>query len=268
MTLLGPAWACLGPMLGLCPMLASVRTMLTHVASRSGLGQERGRGCSCACLCSASCLLLSSASCSSSSSRACSCSLFLFFFFFFFFFFFVFFFFFFFCFFFFFFFVVSCLVLFLFESHVRAQVSILWLSWAQLGPVLAPCYAYVGLCCPYLGPILAPCWPILALSWPHVGPSWPYVGPRLAYVGPSLAHVGPMLAHLGAYVGASLGVFLAIYVATPSKCQLVRFFPLPRAQNHVKTTVFQHRQDKIRGRRGPRNTVKNDVFEPYTQNTV
>ena len=127
---------------------------------------------------------------------------------------------------------------------------------------------YVGLCCPYLGPILAPCWPILALSWPHVGPSWPYVGPRLAYVGPSLAHGGPMLAHLGAYVGASLGVFLAIYVATPSKCQLVRFFPLPRAQNHVKTTVFQHRQDKIRGRRGPRNTVKNDVFEPYTQNTV
>ena len=76
-----------------------------------------------------------------------------------------------------------------------------------------------------------------------------------------------MLAHLGAYVGASLGVFLAIYVATPSRCQLFRFFPLPGAQNHVKTTVFEHRQDRRRGRRGARNTVKNDVFEPYTQNT-
>ena len=46
-----------------------------------------------------------------------------------------------------------------------------------------------------------------------------------------------------------------------------RFFPLPGAQNHVKTTVFEHRQDRRRGRRGARNTVKNDVFEPYTQNT-
>ena len=108
---------------------------------------------------------------------------------------------------------------------------------------------------------------MLALSWPHVGPSWPYVGPMLAYVGPMLTHVGPMLAHLGAYVGASLGVFLAIYVETPSRCQLVRFFPLPGAQNHVKTTVFEHRQDKIRGRRGARNTVKNDVFERRMQNT-
>ena len=110
---------------------------------------------------------------------------------------------------------------------------------------------------------------MLALSWPHVGPSWPYVGPRLAYVGPILAHVGPMLAHLGAYVGASLGVFLAIYVATPSRCQLVRFFPLPGAQNHVKTTVFERRQDEIRGRRGARNTVKNDVFEHlHAENTA
>ena len=82
-----------------------------------------------------------------------------------------------------------------------------------------------------------------------------------------LAHVGPMLAHLGAYVGASLGVFLAIYVETLSSCQLVRFFPLPGAQNHVKTTVFEHRQDKIRGRRGARNPVKREVFEPHAQNT-
>ena len=113
----------------------------------------------------------------------------------------------------------------------------------------------------YLGPILAP-------SWPYVGPSWPYVGPRLAYVGPMLAHVGPMLAHLGAYVGASLGVFLAIYVATPSRGQLFRFFPLPGAQNHAKTTVFARRQDKIRGRRGARNTVKNGVFARETQNSM
>ena len=127
---------------------------------------------------------------------------------------------------------------------------------------------YVGLCWPYLGPVLAYLGPMLVLSWPHVGPSWPYVGPRLAYVGPMLAHVGPMLAHLGAYVGASLGVFLAIYVATPSRCQLFRFFPLPGAQNHAKTTVFARRQDKIRGRRGARNTVKNGVFERYTQNSM
>ena len=122
--------------------------------------------------------------------------------------------------------------------------------------------------------MLALCWPYVGLSWPHVGPCWPqvgpswaYVGPMLAYLGPMLAHVGPMLAHLEAYVGASLGVFLAIYVETPSRCQLVRFFALPGAQNHVKTTVFAHRQDKIRGRRGPRNTVKNDVFERHAQNT-
>ena len=108
---------------------------------------------------------------------------------------------------------------------------------------------------------------MLALSWPHVGPSWPYVGPRLAYVGPRLAHVGPMLAHLEAYVGASWAVFWARYVATPSSSQLVRFFPLAGAQNHVKTTVFQHRQDKIRGRRRAPNTVKHDVFEHRTQKT-
>ena len=83
-----------------------------------------------------------------------------------------------------------------------------------------------------------------------------------------LAHVGPMLAHLGAYVGASWGVFLAIYVATPSRGQLFRFFPFPGAQNHVKTTVFARRQDKIRGRRGARNTVKDGVFERYTQNSM
>ena len=90
----------------------------------------------------------------------------------------------------------------------------------------------------------------------------------LAYLGPMLAHVGPMLAHLGAYVGASLAVFLAIYVETPSRCQLVRFFPVPGAQNHVKTTGFARRQDKIRGRRRARNTVKREVFEQHAQNPL
>ena len=119
-------------------------------------------------------------------------------------------------------------------------------------------------------PMLALCWPILAVGpcWPQVGPSWAYVGPMLAYLGPMLAHVGPMLAHLGAYVGASLAVFLAIYVETPSRGQLFRFFPLPGAQNHVKNTVFARRQDKIRGRRRARNTVKHDVFEPRAQNPL
>ena len=130
------------------------------------------------------------------------------------------------------------------------------LSWTHVRPVLA-----------YVGPSLALCWPILAPCWPYLGPMLAHLGPRLAYVGPMLAHVGSMLAHLGAYVGASLGVFLAIYVETPSRCQLLRFFPLPGAQNHVKTTVFEHRQDKIRGRRGARNTVKHDVFERRAQNT-
>ena len=79
---------------------------------------------------------------------------------------------------------------------------------------------------------------MLALSRPMLALSWPYIGPMLAYVGPMLAHVGPMLAHLGAYVGASSAVFWAMYVATPSRCQLFRFFPLPGAQNHVKTHGF------------------------------
>ena len=38
--------------------------------------------------------------------------------------------------------------------------------------------------------------------------------------------------------------------------------PPPGPQNHVKTEVFAHRQDKIRRRREARNTVKKDGFEP------
>ena len=88
---------------------------------------------------------------------------------------------------------------------------------------------------------------MLALCWPMLAPCWPILGPMLAL---------------------AWAFFLAIYVATPSKCQLFRFFPLPGAQNHAKTTVFAHRQDKIRGRRGARNTVKNGVFERETQNSM
>ena len=105
---------------------------------------------------------------------------------------------------------------------------------------------------------------MLALSWPMLALSWPYVGPMLAYVGPMLAYVGPRLA----YVGASLAVFGAIYVETASRCQLYRFFPHPGTQNHVKTTVFARRQDKIRGRRRARNTVKHEVFEQHAQNPL
>ena len=136
---------------------------------------------------------------------------------------------------------------------------------------MGSCSAYVGLRWPYLGPMLAlccpmlaPCWPMLALCWPCLGPMLALCCPMLAYVGPMLAYVGPMLAHLGAYVDASSAVFWAIFVAAyveaPSRGQLFRFFPLPGAQNHVKTTVFEHRQDKIRGRRRARNTVKREVF--------
>ena len=85
---------------------------------------------------------------------------------------------------------------------------------------------------------------MLALCWPMLAPCWPILGPMLAL---AWAFFWPsMLQHL-----------------QDANCS--DFFPLPGAQNHVKTTVFARRQDKIRGRRGARNTVKNDVFEPYTQ---
>ena len=70
-----------------------------------------------------------------------------------------------------------------------------------------------------------------------------------------LAYVGPMLAHLGAYIGAISAVFFGNlccgYIETPSRCKLFRFFPLPGARNHVKTTVFARHQHKIRALRRP-----------------
>ena len=126
----------------------------------------------------------------------------------------------------------------------------------------------------YLGPILALCWPILAPSWPYLGPMLAHLGPMLALGWPMLALCWPMLAPCWPILGPMLALAWAFF--WPSMLQhlqdanfsdFFRFFPLPGAQNHVKTTVFAHRQDKIRGRRGARNTVKNDVFEPYTQNT-
>ena len=269
-----PSYDSLGPSLGLSwahvrpmPMLASVRTMLTHVASRSGLGQERGRGCSCACLCSASCLLLRLrrvhlllrvlvlvlCSCSSSSSFFLLLLLLL---------------------------LLCLLRLLLLLLRASSSSSSSCRAWScscsshMFGPKY-PSYDFLG----PIGlswPMLGLCWPMLALAWPCVGLSWPHVGPilapcwprsflsRLAYVGPMLAHVGCMLAHLGAYVGASLGVLWPSMLKHLQVANL--FFPLPGAQNHVKTTVFEQRQDKIRGRRGARNTV-HDVFERRAQNT-
>ena len=104
---------------------------------------------------------------------------------------------------------------------------------APLGPILAQVGPMLG----YVGPILGPCWAYVGLCWPY----------------------GPMLSPLGSYVGAIFG---------PSMCLKMPIFPSrapPRAQNHVKTNVLEHRQDKIRGHR----SVKNDVFlTPRAKNTV
>ena len=120
---------------------------------------------------------------------------------------------------------------------------ILALCW----PILAPCWPYLGPMLAHLGPMLALCWPMLALGWPMLAPCWPILGPLLAL---AWAFFWPsMLQHL-------------------QDANFSDFFPLPGAQNHVKTTVFARRQDKIRGRRGARNTVKNGVFERETQNSM
>ena len=99
--------------------------------------------------------------------------------------------------------------------------------------------------------MLSPSWAYIAYAGLILGPCWAYVGPMLAYVGPICLS---MLSHLGSYVGVMFRPF--IYVETILRCQ---FFPSrapPRAQNHVKTDVFEHRQDKIRAHRRARNTVK------------
>ena len=90
-----------------------------------------------------------------------------------------------------------------------------------------------------------------------LAPCWPYVGPMLAYVGPMLAHVEPSWELCRGHVWA-------IYVETILRCQFFRPRPPPGAQNHVKTKIFEYRQDKICGRRRARNTVKTNVF--YTVN--
>ena len=263
-----PSYDSLGPSLGLSwahvrpmPMLASVRTMLTHVASRSGLGQERGRGCSCACLCCGSCLLLrlrrvllllrvlllvlcscssssfSSSSSSSSSPSSSSASS---------------------------------------SSAASSSSSCSSSSSASSSSSSSSCRAWSCFCSSHMFgpkyPAYGSLGPSLDLSWPHVTPmlpvSWPYLGPMLAHLGSILAPCWPILALCWPMLALAWAFFLAIYVATPSRCQLLGFFPLLGAQNHVKTTVFARRQDKIRGRRGARNTVKNDVFVPFTQNTL
>ena len=52
----------------------------------------------------------------------------------------------------------------------------------------------------HLGPMLCPCWTYIGPMVGHVGPCWDYVGPMLGQVGPILglcwASVGPMLGHV------------------------------------------------------------------------
>ena len=86
----------------------------------------------------------------------------------------------------------------------------------------------------YVGPIFALCWPCVALCWAYLGPMLA----MLAYVGPMLAYVGPMLAQLGAYVGASVASFWAIYVEAPSRCQRFRFFPSLEPKTTYKPRFF------------------------------
>ena len=109
-------------------------------------------------------------------------------------------------------------------------------SWVQLGLMLGQ-----------VGPMLR--------HRAHLGPILAQVGPML---GPSWAHVRPMLGLCWAYVGhvepsweLCWGHVWAIYVETPLRCQFFRPRPPLRAQNHVKTEVFQHRQDEIPCRRIP-----------------
>jgi len=109
--------------------------------------------------------------------------------------------------------------------------------------------------------------PILGLCWPYVSPSLAYVGPVLALCWP---YVGPMLAHLVAYVEAMLAICETIPVERPPRCPLFLPGPLCGTKNHVKTTVFYFRQQKIvlvQARKTP--FKKKDVFvTSHTRNTV
>ena len=148
--------------------------------------------------------------------------------------------------------------------------SSLGLCWAQVVPMLGQ----VGPMLSHLG-ILGLCWPSRAHvepsgpSWAYIGPVWAYVGlilgPCWAYVGPMLAYVGPMWPH----VEPSWGPCLGHLCWNDLKMPICPSRAPPRAQNQVKTDVFEHRQDKIRGHWRARNTVKNDVFlTPQAKNTV
>ena len=99
---------------------------------------------------------------------------------------------------------------------------------------------------------------MLALCWAYVGLCWAYVG--LCW---------PMLGHVEQFSELCWGHVWAIYADTILRCQFFCPGPPPGAQHHVKTDVFQHRQDEIPCRRRARSTAKNDVFlTPQAKYTV
>ena len=121
----------------------------------------------------------------------------------------------------------------------------------QFGPILGPGSAYVGLCWLYVGPMLA------------------YVSPILAHVGPMLALRWPMLAYLGAYVESMLAICETISVERPPRCQFFLPGPLRGTKNHVKTKVFDFRQQKKGSAEATKHRKKNDVsVTSHTRNTV
>ena len=134
--------------------------------------------------------------------------------------------------------------------------------------LVAPSWAYLGPSPAHVEPS-GPPWAYVRPSWAHVELCWAHVGPMLGLCWPMLAYVGPMLAHVEPSWKLCWGHVWASYVETILRCQFLRPGPPPGAQNHVKTEVFQHRQDEIPCRRRARNTVKKQCFlTPRAKYTV
>ena len=128
-------------------------------------------------------------------------------------------------------------------AHVGPSRAHVEPSWARLGLMLGrahvepsgPSWAYIGPGWAYVGLILGPCWVYAMLA--YVGPTWPHVEPSWELC---------------------WGHVWAIYVDTILRCQF--FLPGRLIEPKTTTDVFEHRQDKIRGHRRARNSVKNEVF--------
>ena len=130
---------------------------------------------------------------------------------------------------------------------------------SQVGPMLKPSWAHLGLMLGQVGPMLSHRAHLGPIYWAyilgrvgpmlgHVGLCWAHLGPMLglcwAYVGPTLAYVSPMLAaHVGPSWDLCWGHVWDIYVETILRCQFFRPGPPPGAQNHVKTGL-KHRKKK------------------------